>query len=281
MQIYMYKFRVPSRACHNYPQRMCGLGTYLMQKRKNYAQEESDRFCAIANAFKYSTRVVRVNYYVCSRNRATKNLIFFFIFFTDVGETINGTVGHVKEAVVGAVQGIGHGLDGAMHNANNEVKKVEAAVTNLGNNGITNTMKTNSDPSDTNTTEFTYIPLKDPNSSNVDEHLEEFKENLLKKAQSFSDDTDKMADDLIKETEDVVREAAKETTAMAQSIPDKLVKEVTDIDDKTPTHSLDSLKTNSPEPEIEKALANDMHKSAPSPEPTLAELSAIKADEQQ
>lgn len=151
-------------------------------------------------------------------------------------------------------------------------------------------MKTTSDPSDTNATEFTYIPLKDPNAKNVDEHLEEFKENLLKKAQSFSDDTDKMTDDLIKETEDVVREAAKETstavsaaTTMAQSIPDQLVKEVTDIDDKTPTHSLDSLKTSSPEPEIEKALANDMHISAPSPEPTLTELSAIKAsaDEQQ
>lgn len=170
-----------------------------------------------------------------------------------------------------------------MHGANNEVKKVEAAVTNLGNNGITNTMKP-SDPSDTNSTEFTYIPLKDPNARNVDEHLEEFKENLLKKAQSFSDDTDKMADDLIKETEDVVSEAAKAvsaTTTMTQSIPDQLVKELTDIDDKTPTHSLDSLKTSSPEPEIEKALANDMHKSAPSPEPTLAELSAIKADAQQ
>lgn len=152
-------------------------------------------------------------------------------------------------------------------------------------------MKTTSDSSETCATEFTYIPLKDPNAKNVDEHLEEFKENLLKKAQSFSDDTDKMADDLIKETEDVAREAAKETTSkavsaattMAQSIPDQLVNEVIDIDDKTPTHSLDSLKTSSPEPEIEKALANDMHKSAPSPEPTLTELSAIKAsaDEQQ
>lgn len=178
-----------------------------------------------------------------------------------------------------------------MHSASNEVKKVETAVTSLANNGTTNTMKTGSDLSDSNATEFTYIPLKDPNASNVDEHLEEFKENLLKKAQSFSDDTDKMADDLIKETEDVVSEAAKETamtavsagTKMTQSIPVQLVNEVTDFDDKTPTHSLDSLKTSSPEPEIEKALANDMHKSAPSPEPTLAELSAIKAgaDEQQ
>lgn len=126
-------------------------------------------------------------------------------------------------------------------------------------------------------TEYTHIPLRDPNKA--DDHLEEFKENLLKKAQSFSDDTDQLADDLIKDTADIVNEGtavtikhvsdAAKTISLEHQLLDKL-------DDKTSTHSLDSLRTSSPDPEIEKALSNvDKRKHISSPEPTLNELSEM------
>lgn len=191
-----------------------------------------------------------------------------FCSITDVGESINGTVGQVKDAVVGAVHGITHGIDGALHNTSDGVQKLESSITNQ-------SMPSENNGDNVGGTEYTYIPLKDPN--NVDEHLQEFKENLLKKAQSFSDDTDKMADDLIKETEDLVKSTTENVESTKENILNDLNTELNN-DDKTSTHSLDSLKTNSPEPEIEKALSHSMHKSPPSPEPTLTEMSEIKGD---
>lgn len=85
-----------------------------------------------------------------------------------------------------------------------------------------------------------------------------------------------MADDLIKETEDLVKESAENVESMKEKILNDINTELNTVD-KTPTHSIDSLKTSSPEPEIEKALMNSMHKSPPSPEPTLTEMSEIKA----
>lgn len=177
-------------------------------------------------------------------------------------------MGQVKDAVVHAVQGIGHGVDDAMHTATDKLKQVENVVTG----GV-------AEKNGNSETEYTYIPLKDPNVVNDDEHLAEFKENLLKKAQSFSDDTEKLADDLIKDTEDVV---TNETAAVAETVEsmlnDKLLLNEINVDDKTPTHSIDSLKTSSPEPEIEKALENVQKPNAPSPEPTLTEMSDMKSE---
>lgn len=128
--------------------------------------------------------------------------------------------------------------------------------------------------------DYQIIPLKDPKQPGVDESLENMKNNLLKKAQSFSDDTEKMADDIMKETEDLIRDAE---TGIADQGKEMLTR-ITSSDDGTieilnlegnstssPTHSIDSLKTSSPEPEIERILDNDPQ-CPPTPEATMNSL---------
>lgn len=121
-------------------------------------------------------------------------------------------------------------------------------------------------------TEYTHIPLRDPNK--MDDHLEDFKETLLKKAQSFSDDTDQLADDLIKDTDDIINEEVATAVSTAKDVTSSLP---TIVNDQTPTHSLDSLRTSSPDPEIENALLNVV-KSSTSPQPTFNEMSEITTE---
>lgn len=183
--------------------------------------------------------------------------------------------------MVGAVHGIGQGLDGAIHNATADgIKQVESNA---------EAAATKAMESSSAVTEYTHIPLKDPNKA--DEHLQEFKENLLKKAQSFSEENtvDKMADDLMRDTDELMANNKSILTSNDDADDGAVDLLVNNNEEKTPTHSLDSLKTTSPEPEIEKALANDEsnQKRIPSPEPTMREMSAIKStttmasDEQQ
>nr|XP_029730568.1 uncharacterized protein LOC109398121 isoform X1 [Aedes albopictus] len=133
---------------------------------------------------------------------------------------------------------------------------------------------------DKDDSDYQIIPLKDPNKPSVDESLENMKNNLLKKAQSFSDDTEKMADDIMKETEDLIRDAE---TGIVDQGKDMLTR-ITSSEDGTieilnlegnstssPTHSIDSLKTSSPEPEIERILDNDPQ-CPPTPEATMNSL---------
>lgn len=180
--------------------------------------------------------------------------------FSDAGEGINGTVDHIKEAVVGAV----HGLDGSLSTATEGAKAMVSDVESKAKTAVLSAVDS--------VTEFTHIPLRDPNK--MDDHLEEFKETLLKKAQSFSDDTDQLADDLIKDTEDIVRGGVASAVSTANVITSSLP---TIVDDKTPTHSLDSLRTSSPDPEIENALLN-VEKSIASPQPTFNEMSEIASE---
>lgn len=127
-------------------------------------------------------------------------------------------------------------------------------------------------------TEYTHIPLKDTKMANVSEHLEEFKENLLRKAQSFSDDTDKMTDDLMKETEQIGSDVTHSMDESITTVKENIMEP--DNNNKTPTHSIDidSLKTNSPEPEIENAILNDTMVRSPSPVPTLSELKEMSKE---
>lgn len=183
-------------------------------------------------------------------------------------------MGHVKDAVVGAVHGIGQGLDGVLHSATDGAKGLATDAKARATAAVSATADS--------VTEYTHIPLRDPHQ--MDEHLEEFKENLLKKAQSFSDDTEQLTDDLIKDTEDVVTntlDTVKSTTADAVDTFQTLDNKIADgNDDTTSIHSLDSLRTTSPEPEIEKALANEdtTRKLAPSPVPTFNEMKEIAND---
>lgn len=190
----------------------------------------------------------------------TLKIMIIYINFADAGDGLNGAVGHIKEAVVGAV----HGLDGTVSSATDGAKAMLTDVENKAKTAVLSAVDS--------VTEYTHIPLRDPNK--MDDHLEEFKETLLKKAQSFSEDTDKLADDLIKETEDIVNgdlnPAEPTTNKITASQPNT-------VDDKTPTHSLDSLRTSSPDPEIENALLN-VDKSSTSPQPTFNEMSEIASE---
>lgn len=130
-------------------------------------------------------------------------------------------------------------------------------------------------------TDYIHIPLKDPNKDlELNENLDDFKEHLTKTVKNISDETEKMTDDLMEETEDViVNKKIEIENKLLETIKTQLNDEET-MENKTPTHSIDdSLKTNSPEPEIEKALSSDEKKSPPSPKPTLMEFKNINLDE--
>lgn len=173
-----------------------------------------------------------------------------------MGESINETIGNVKEAMTGAV----HGLDDMISG-----KKDESEINPIKNSNNVETFPTMNDGND----DCKYIPLKGPNiPSGMDENLEEFKKELSRKAESFSDDTDKMVDDIMSKTEDSVESAKGAVTNMVKEMDESLTNGIQDLDSmhidleqidltKSPTHSVDSLINDSPEPEIEKLLSKD------------------------
>ncbi|XP_055626091.1 uncharacterized protein LOC129768451 isoform X1 [Toxorhynchites rutilus septentrionalis] len=184
------------------------------------------------------------------------------------GETAIHDVGeHVKEAVQNVTNEIGGVLGGkkAVNEVSNPLEQISK----------TDLPQTNGHGNDN--PDYKIIPLKDPNKQIVDENLENIKNNILKKAQSFSDDTEQMADDIIKETEDLIRDAetvasdsVTEMTTRITSSEDGTI-EILNLEGnhtKTPTHSIDSLITSSPEPEIERILDNEP-KCPPTPEATM------------
>lgn len=178
----------------------------------------------------------------------------------DVGE-------HMKETVQNVTNEIGGVFGG---------KKPVKEDSNLSEH-INKTDLSQTNGHDGDNPDYKIIPLKDPNKQIVDENLENIKNNILKKAQSFSDDTEQMADDIIKETEDLIRDAetvasdsVTEMTTRITSSEDGTI-EILNLEGnhtKTPTHSIDSLVTSSPEPEIERILDNEP-KCPPTPEATM------------
>lgn len=137
---------------------------------------------------------------------------------------------------------------------------VGQGIGDLFGNGKTDENLTDGNLDDNN---YKYIPLKDPKQTSVDENLENFKNDLLKKAKSFSEDADKMADDLIKETDDVMTDAG---TDLMEKM-DEMKKDIMNDDNSTPKNSINSLGTGSPEPEIERILGNDTNPPTPVPNP--------------
>lgn len=174
--------------------------------------------------------------------------------FVDVGETINETVEHVKEAVAGAVSSVGNAVginkDDSPAKPSDAEEPQEAPPSSL----------TDSPPL------YKHIPLKEAGGQ-----IEEMTSGVAK---SFKDDSDKIADDLIKETDHIFSEAGNSVKTESADILQSMKDELAAIE--TPIHSIaDSLKTNTPEPEIVKALANDENgsKSNPeSPKPTISEM---------
>lgn len=191
-----------------------------------------------------------------------------------MGESINETIGNVKDKMTGAVHGLDDMISGKKTEENeNEINPIKSL----------NIVETFPTMNDGDTDDCKYIPLKGPNiASGMDENLEEFKKELSRKAESFSDDTDKMVDDIMSKTEDSVESAKGAVTNMVKEIDESLTNGIEDLDSmhidleqidltKSPTHSVDSLINDSPEPEIEKLLSNDDGMSM-SPKHSVTEL---------
>jgi hypothetical protein len=170
-----------------------------------------------------------------------------------MNENITETVGQIKETVVETVNGMKESIGDAM------------------NGGMTKN------------------PLKDTMESTnhlLDENLENLKNEMLNKTQSIGDETDKIADELIKDTEDVIRDAETGIVDLKNSAVnamDSMTNEMMDeMNLPSPSHSVDTIQTSAPEPEIEKLLNGDDNMG--SPEATVDELenlnkSAEESDE--
>ncbi|XP_055687564.1 titin isoform X2 [Lutzomyia longipalpis] len=182
----------------------------------------------------------------------------------DVNSKITDTVEYVKDTVVGTMHGMGQDLESALKGGKEENKGDDLMVEDL--------------------TESKYIPLKEPNG--LMENLEERKTEMMKRVQSLSDEADKMADELIKETEDVITDGVEDVASKVQNglegakdAVEDAVKEIADeVADKTPVHSIDSLKTGTPEPELERILETNEDTKSPSPKPTLMQLEDLEVE---
>ncbi|XP_055535475.1 uncharacterized protein LOC129724529 isoform X2 [Wyeomyia smithii] len=172
-------------------------------------------------------------------------------------ETASKTAAEVLQAGETVIHEAGEHMKGAMQNVTNEITGVLGGVKkttdHINEQDLPQTNGQNGDSAD-----YKIIPLKDTKQNSVDESLENFKNNLLKKAQSFGDDTDQMADDIIKETEDLIRDAE---TGIADSSTEMTTR-ITSLEDGT----IEIL--NLEEPEIERILDSEP-KCPPSPEATL------------
>ena len=159
-----------------------------------------------------------------------------------MGENITETVTHMKDTMVESVNNVTNSIGDVI---GNEMKRV---------------------------------PLKDTmDSANhmLEENMENIKNDMLTKAQSVGDETDKMTDQLIKDTEDVIRDAETGMVDMKNGAMDAIdsmkLDFIDDVTSKSPSHSIDSLKTTMAEPEIERIL-NGEHENPASPEATTNEM---------
>lgn len=183
----------------------------------------------------------------------------YFKPFSDVGESLNGAAVGVKDAVVGAVKSIGNGVD-------NLASDVEHKI----NEKLKNHKNAEAVPTDEHGEPLCkIIPLKDPTKQASVDEMDEFKD-LLDKM------TEEHVAPVVEETAETVTKAADGVVDSVEKVESK-VNEMADmsvVDEKTPTHSLDSLAT---EPEIINATLNDgTSKTAPSPKPTLTEMRSIE-----
>uniref|UniRef100_A0A182N7Y6 Uncharacterized protein n=1 Tax=Anopheles dirus TaxID=7168 RepID=A0A182N7Y6_9DIPT len=185
----------------------------------------------------------------------------------------NGCRFNVGEHVKEAVQNVTHELENVLGGRKDKSDHVNE-----------DDQPTANGHGDADNADYQIIRLKGSKQNSVEEteKMENMKNDLLTKAQSFGDDTDRMADDLMKETEDLLRDAETgiahdEMTTRITSSEDGTI-EILNLEGNapsTPNHSIDSLKTTSPEPEIERILAGGEEGSAPpdSPKATLNTLS--------
>lgn len=162
-------------------------------------------------------------------------------------ENVSESVGQVKETVVETVNGM------------------KNSIGNVINDGMTK------------------IPLKDTMESTnhlLEENLENLKNEMMNKTQSIGDETDKITDELIKDTEDVIRDAETGIVDMKNNAVDTIESMkneiMEDLNMNSPSHSIETIQTSAPEPEIEKLLNGD--DDAMSPEATVNELENLNKE---
>lgn len=129
---------------------------------------------------------------------------------------------------------------------------------------------------------MTKLPMKDTmdNANHLlEENLENLKNEMMNKAQTIGDETDKIADELIKDTEDVVRDAETGIVDMKNNAMETMENAKDDIMEKmgmsSPSHSIDTIQTSAIEPEIEKLTNGD---DEASPEATVDELANLQSE---
>lgn len=164
-----------------------------------------------------------------------------------MSENITETVGQVKETVVETVNGMKNSIGDVI------------------NDGMTK------------------IPLKDTMDNGnhlLEENLENLKNEMMNKVQSVSEETDKITDELIKDTEDVIRDAETGMVDMKNSAEETIESVKNDIMESvnmsSPSHSIETIQTSVPEPEIEKLLNGDDVPT--SPEATVNELENLSKE---
>lgn len=130
---------------------------------------------------------------------------------------------------------------------------------------------------------MTKLPSKDTMESTnhlLEENLENLKNEMMNKTQSIGDETDKIADELIKDTEDVIRDAETGIVDLKNSAVESMESMKNDIMEEmntnSPSHSIDTIRTSAPEPEIERILNGDDNST--SPEATVDELENLNKE---
>lgn len=168
--------------------------------------------------------------------------LYRFSIFAEMNENISETAGQIKETVVETVNGM------------------KESIGDVINEGMTK------------------IPLKDTMENTnhlLEENLENLKNEMLNKTQSIGDETDKIADELIKDTEDVIRDAETGIVDMKNSALDMM----NEFNLPSPSHSIETIQTSAPEPEIEKLLNGD--ENMESPEATVDELENLNKESEE
>lgn len=130
---------------------------------------------------------------------------------------------------------------------------------------------------------MTKIPLKETMDSTnhlLEENLENLKNEMMSKTQSIGEETDKITDELIKDTEDVIRDAETGIVDLKNNALDTIETAKNDLMEelniKSPSHSIETIQTSVPEPEIERITNGD--DDAGSPEATLDELENLNKE---
>lgn len=157
-----------------------------------------------------------------------------------MGEKLTEGVGQMKETMVETVNGIGDVINDGM----------------------------------------TKIPLNDDTNHLLEENLENLKNEMLNKTQSIGDEADKITDELIKDTEDVIRDAETGMVDVKNNAVDTMESMKNDFMEQmnlsSPSHSIETIKTSVPEPEIERIMNGD--DSLVSPEATMNELENLQME---